>query len=44
MIRLTPSATDSAVKALATARPRRYLTATVRVVMGSSDHSGLPRD
>ena len=33
MIRLTPSATDRDVNALATNRPRRYFRATARIVI-----------
>ena len=42
MTRLTASVTDSAVKKLATVRARRYLTATVKIVIDRSIRSGPP--
>src|SRR6266851_8174620 len=42
MTRLTPSAMDTAVSVLATLRPRRYLRATVRIVIGRRRHSCGP--
>src|SRR5438128_8148832 len=42
-IRLTPSATETAVSALATRRPSRYRRATVTAVIGARRHScGFP--
>jgi len=45
MTRLTPSATDTDVNALATNRPRKYFRATVRVVTRAPRRArGTPGD